>query len=119
MSKFLRVDLMCSYHQGKKLIVKDDRCVNYLLYLGDHSTMYIIQIISLHTLNIYVYICQLHLNKVGEKEENEKGKARKRKSWKQRRRTKENKVQKEGKMVFISHSSLKLGQHLPLKLLEQ
>lgn len=98
------------------MIVKDDRCVNYLLYLGDHSTMYIIQIISLHTLNIYVYICQLHLNKVGGKKRRMKKEKLEREekleTEKENKRKEKTKCRKEGKMVFISHSSLKLGPAL-------
>ena len=69
----------------------------------------------MHTLNIYVYICQLHLNKVGGKKKRMKHEQLEREEkleTEENKREEKTKYRKEGKMVFISHSSLKLGPAL-------
>ena len=37
------------------------------IYCGNHFTMYVSQTIMLYTLNLYSVVCQLYLNKTGQK----------------------------------------------------
>ena len=64
--ELLRTNLKYSLHKKRDLAVWADGYVNFL-EPGNLSTVYMYVKSSHYTLNIYDYICQLFLNKVGGK----------------------------------------------------